>query len=138
MRNVIYLHTPHIKNKNFLKEDEQVEPAVRYSKVEYDKKHPNEWGQIHTRCTTYKILLGNLLQKGCVWCGGDLNLKKEKKAFPLECQAEVDIFYLECIQCLSSGPKISLLNTPMGFDEEYIRKRLESDYFQRLPWKIEE
>jgi hypothetical protein len=104
MRKHIYLHTSNLDYINELNEDESFERIFEYPPYEMHKGHEYEWGRIKTHKNYYHILIGNMPQEGCPWCGSP------GKVVKLNSDSDYSSYCIKCLKCRSQGPVIIIDN----------------------------
>lgn len=128
----IYVHTSDLGIRRYLCEDPDFVPTFEYNPRQYPNVHRNEYGYIRTEEFRIHILLGNIPQRNCPWCGIEPCLKKLN---PISGHNFVR-FFLECPQCLSLGPVLNICE-PALICEDAIKEYeyfVHSRYQHRLPW----
>lgn len=90
--------------------------------------HSNEWGKFVIDDIHIHILLGNIKQKSCPWCGTKPVLKKLSKD-----DSSVSSYCMHCPQCLCNGPVLKI-NTQIEKDLDYMQyfKQLIEDKFYKV------
>ena len=132
--NHIYLHTSNLKHTRTLKEDPSFQPPFEYGAYELQHTHRNEYGRIKTPTTYYHILIGQILQHNCPWCGEwpviqDIT-KENLHNTPINCKK----LCLECPKCQSRGPSFIMTE---GLDESCTHRiisYMKDRYQTRIPW----
>lgn len=139
MTKKIYLHSPNLEHMRILKESVDFTPVVHYGNHEYANLLPNELGKFQMGGYELRILLGNLRNRSCPWCGNDPEFKvletcsSDSKVFPLTHTK----YCMECKFCGSRGPTTTLVNTKNRQSEDYINvthELVSATYMNKLAW----
>lgn len=80
MRKHIYVHTSDLDVLRDINEDSAFERVCNYDRIEYSKIHTNGFGRIKTDNNYYHILVGQIKQKNCPWCGSECQMKKKTQS----------------------------------------------------------
>ncbi len=130
--NHIYLHSSNLEQARILREDPYFQAPYEYGAYEMQRTHRNEYGRIRTPTTYYHILIGQIPQHNCPWCGIKPILKKIKESDGLSFSK----YQLQCPKCEACGPTLNIspqqeLNEKsMQWCTDWIQQR----YQCRLPW----
>ena len=101
----IYFHIGKLEYIKYLNGDPSFEISPEYECLEMGKRHRNEYGRLKSNGNFYHILVGQMQQEGCPWCGSPAKIIK------LECTSRAIGFSAYCIQCVgcsSRGPVLNL------------------------------
>lgn len=131
-KNKIYLHTSNIDATDILKGDVLFQAVWHYALLDHSKINPYEYGKIQTERCDYHILIGNMRQKGCPWCGSETEIKhKYVTDFgPIP----FDVFFVRCMNCGSEGPKTNVPECLKNESFEIAKDLVQRRYEFRRPW----
>lgn len=117
MKKHIYLHSSNLENMRALRDDADFQPLYGYPHDEAHRSSRHEYGRIKTRDNFYHILLGNMEQKGCPWCKGDVEVRNSITSVEFGWCA----YWIQCDACGARGPKLniveSITNDPKDMEE---------------------
>lgn len=134
--NHIYLHTSNFENIPHLKNDSCFQPAYEYRPTEMFGLPRNEYGRIETKANYYHILIGQMPQFFCPWCGTEPEIIQTFKPDPEGTIPPPAQYQLICTKCGSRGPILnvnqfySAESDEMAHYMDFMRQR----YANRLPW----
>ena len=128
MKKHIYLHTSNFNDIRDLREDRKFESVFEYPAHECSRSHRNEYGRIKTDDNFYHILVGQIPQEDCPWCGCFCKIEKVGEST----MSSHSIFCMICTVCRARGPILSILKSLENDNlaiEEYqrmMKQRFES------------
>ncbi len=132
MKKKIYLHTSDVGNIAALKQDIKFEIAACYDPISLSKMHQNEYGRIRNYSNDYHILVGQVRQDFCPWCGERPHIKKVRESNGLSYSQ----YCMWCPRCFSRGPTLNVsseMETQKILVDEYT-SFMEERYSWRLAW----
>lgn len=138
MRKHIYLHTSNLENAQEFSDDLCFEPAYMYCH-QIKNISPYEWGRIKTEAYYYHIMIGNIRNDNCPWCGSTPNLVELSEKAPFPMPDRVTFFY-ECLNCGSRGPVNKIhFNEIMDIClerqvKDEVKAKIKARYSERKQW----
>ena len=132
MRKHIYLHTSNFNIINDLNEDDDFEKQYNYDPISFSKLHEYEIGRLKTDQNYYHIVLGNLKQENCPWCGGPAQVCSDFKCKIIQSSS----YFIKCMQCGSTGPRLNVSESSEINKQEFeeVIDLLWQRYIRRRPW----
>ncbi len=103
MRKHIYLHTSNLNQLRDLRDDIKFEPTPHYPPDQLNLTHQNEYGRIKTHHNYYHIMVGQMKQENCPWCGSGCVLQKTSQGIIKHSQ-----YCMICISCGARGPILNV------------------------------
>jgi len=131
----LYFHSSNFEYIKLLNIDELFEPVFQYSQSDLKNLIPNEYGRITTAYHCYHLIMGNIPQKECPWCG----MKPVLKKLPDVNGMDYSSYCMQCPNCGSRGP-VMKINPQVQIDErelERVKALISDRYSVRLPWDHE-
>ena len=135
MKKHIYLHTSNLNYKRDIKDDRNFEPCIHYSVKDYQKISKYEFGRINTNENYIHIIMGNIPQENCPWCGSIPKLIK----LPDEEIRDILLPSKYCIQCYTCGSRGPVLNVNCTSEQnspymEEMENLIKRRYERRNQW----
>lgn len=128
----LYFYSSRLEYASLLHDCDEFNRSYCLPKSEYDRVHPNEYGYFQFDNIRLRLVIGNLLEFKCTWCGcvPEVHYTKTERPFPLEKEYK---FFVKCPSCKSQGPeKFILIENEIMLD--YAKEFIKQDYMRKLPW----
>jgi hypothetical protein len=131
-----YVHMTQRPEHELIHDDENFITRNKLPRSEAEKCHQNEFGVIKTETSSFHLLIGKVLQKGCPWCGCEALKMRTWQGPETLILHNPTYCCLECCACHSRGPVHASYNHATLCDEDALdfQNRIKIEYTRRHPW----
>ena len=132
MRKHIYVHSSNLEYRRELRHADEFEGVPEYAAWEMPFTSQNEYGRIKTDAFYIHLLMGQMQQEGCPWCGSPPTFTKLSSSDGIRLSTY-------CMQCNHCGARGTVLNVNPHMEQkketmDEVESILKHRFTQRIPW----